>query len=466
MAKQQKNRSIYSSLIGSVTGALILTRSQSLILIPFIALIFYITALKSWKRIVIYICLFALGIALVVTPWLYRNYQISGHFALEDSRNTSDMVNRIMGKPVETYQGIYILDNPEQVLFKQVFASYLNHPLETLKFIGNHFFNNMISSIRILPIRTELIKNFDSIFRLDDLFWTKQGNEFKFIQAFILVVYLLIIAIGISYAFITTGVSGLTPIIIFLGYSLSSAITRISGWRFIISVDWVVLLYFWIGLYSCLLFILNLLGVNINNLSSTKLFNKIKFSTSIFHLKNIRKTIFVNILFLCFGLALPLFVYIMPRPYASQSRAENIEEIKNAIENYDISAFTKGKIFKALEDDSVFIETGKAFYPRFYKSGDGEPINQKNIYYFQDYPRLLFYFIGRIRKDVQLEISESPKVFPNNTDVIICATDKDEFWETLFVLVKSDPKIIFFSDSINTYTIHKIFSRSLLLNSN
>ncbi len=61
---------------------------------------------------------------------------------------------------------------------------------------------------------------------------------------------LLILSVGIGAAFRRWRFAGLTPLAIHLGYHLSNAVSRTSGGRYLVPVDWAVLAYFVLGLLS------------------------------------------------------------------------------------------------------------------------------------------------------------------------------------------------------------------------
>ncbi len=439
-------QSIHSLIVGGVLGFLVLTRSQSLILIPFIIFIFLLTLIKYKKQLFIQSFLFLLGLLLIISPWLYRNFKISGQFAFEDQTNTSDMVNRLSGKPVATYQGISVLDDKDSSMFTQVISTLLSHPFDTLSFMSNHFVNNVFSSLQILPLRQEPIPNLDNVFMADDLFWIKQNKNLNVKQVILFTTFLLMIILGIVYLYSSYGIIGLAPLILFLGYCFSSAITRISGWRFTIPIDWIVLLYFWVGLIEIVKYCLRILNIINVKKGSREIINN---TEALREFKISKKGFLLSVLFLLFcGLSLPLFVYAFPSVYAKQSRINLINKISPIIQNSNIPSDAKEKINSIINDNLTIIEEGIGYYPRFYQAGEGEPINQNTVYYLQDYPRLLFYFIGQRRTDVMLRSVNSPEVFPNSSNVIIVTKTNESYDEAYFIIVKTDKYWIYINNEI------------------
>ena len=445
--KSSNKKYIYALIVGGVLGFLVLMRSQSLILIPFIVLIILIALIKNWKQFFIQSFLLLLGLFLIISPWLYRNYKISGQIVFDDKTNTSDMVNRILGKPVASYQGISVLNDEDRSMFAQVVSTIISHPVETLQYMGNHLVNNLFSSLQILPLRLDPIKNLDNLFTANDLFWVNQNKSLNVKQVILLSTFLLFIIQGIVCLYTSYGLMGLTPLIIFLGYCFSSAITRISGWRFTIPIDWIVLLYFWVGLIESVKYCLRILNIRDfeKGLKKTIIDNG---TIREFNISKNRIFLFIIILLLC-GLSLPLFIYYFSGVYTNQSRINLTNKINLIIQNSNTPIFIEEKISSILNDGSTMVEEGVAYYPRYYDKGEGEPINQDTIYFIQQYPRLLFYFIGNRRTDVMLRITNSPEVFPNSSNVIIVTKTNESYDEAYFIIVKTDKYYIYMNDEYN-----------------
>ncbi len=437
---------IYSLMMGGVLGIFALLRSQSLILIPFIIFIFLLNLFKVKKQLLIQSLLFFLGLLLIISPWLYRNYKISGQFLLEDQTYSNVFMKRILGVPVAENIIISEIGIGDKGMFAQVISTMISHPMDTLGFISNHFVHNIYSSVQILPLRQEPIVNFDDVFLAKDLFWINQDKNPNAQQVILFISFLLMIILGIVGLYTSLGLVGFTPLILFLGFCFSSAITRISGWRFTIPIDWVVLLYFWVGLFEFVKYLLRVLNINGHQNSPRKFINH---TDAFSEFSNSKKEILLLVvfIFIC-GLSLPWFVYSFPGVYANQSKINLINKINPIIQNSNIPLSVKEKTLSILKSNSVKIEEGIGYYPRFYERGDGEPINQNTVYYLQEYPRLLFYFIGERRTDVMLRSASSPEIFPNSSEVMIISKTNETYDEAYFIIVKTDKYWIYFNDEI------------------
>ena len=73
-----------------------------------------------------------------------------------------------------------------------------------------------------------------------------------------------------------------------------------------------------------------------------------------------------------------------------------------------------------LKEPGVTLITGKAYYPRYYPAGEGEPGSSWVAYSPQDYDHLGFILMnGDGKMDVIYKINNKPKVFPNRSDVLV-----------------------------------------------
>jgi hypothetical protein len=62
-----------------------------------------------------------------------------------------------------------------------------------------------------------------------------------------LVLILGIVAFGIGTAYTRTGAAGMAPLFVMLGYNLSNSLSLTSGARYLVPMDFAVILYFCIG---------------------------------------------------------------------------------------------------------------------------------------------------------------------------------------------------------------------------
>ena len=76
-----------------------------------------------------------------------------------------------------------------------------------------------------------------------------------FEQTILLLLNLFLISLGLSISMRKKRLMGVLPLTFFLGYNLANALGRTSGGRYIVPVDWIIILYFVIGLFQICLWI-------------------------------------------------------------------------------------------------------------------------------------------------------------------------------------------------------------------
>ena len=435
-------------IVGGSLGGLILLRSQSLVLIPFILAIFFIYLKGKWKTFLFSSGLFILGVLILISPLLIRNSLITGKLTFEDPRYTQAVIQRfeeqkyIGGIPQQEE-----LNESNTDLFGAAFRFMLNNPVQYIGFVANNFFHNEILDIFILPVRSIPIQGVTELFDARGLFWLKSENRIYFPQMFLLSLHLTLLSIGIAYAFTQWKFRGLIPLIIHLAYNFSNAISRISGWRFFLPVQWVIIFYFSLGIIQVLQWIFFYFGISIKNFTrqenhppQSKPFNEQKTSTLT------RKTWATLSILLVLGALLPLLMTTIPPRYMGQNREELIQQLFSD-KNWAMYTEEKREIESQLNNKNISIFKGMAFYPRFYREDDGEPGLNPGIYKPQPYPRILFLLISDKRQDILLPIKNSPQFFPNGSEVIVAGRENPTGFEAILVNVIGEQSVIYFADS-------------------
>jgi len=446
-AGRKKSGKLYPLITGGLLGVLILLRSQSLVLIPFILAILFFVVNKKWRAFLSASLLFGLGIAILIIPWLFRNWQIIGKITFEDPRYASAIIQRF-----ENQSNVGGLAQPEDLneenndLFGSAIQYLLNNPIEYTQFVANNFIHNELLDIYILPVRSLPVAGLVNLFRPMDLFWLKPENSIQTPQVILLFIYLAIIALGVAFAFTSWKIIGLIPMIIHLAYNLSNAASRISGWRFILPVQWVVGFYFCLGLVQLLVWLLLFFGFSFEKIQSSFIFQgEPKQSVGKTRGSSIKGFI-LSLLALGFiGLAVPGVMQLIPPRYGSQDRANLNQELLSD-KNLALVPQMKLDVMNILKDDRIVVEKGMAFYPRFYSANNGEPGSSAGNYQFRAYPRLIFLLIGRDRREIVLPIQISPQYFPNATEVIVVGRQNKDTFVTLLVNVLGKTSFLYFSD--------------------
>ncbi len=333
---------------GGFIGLAMLIRTQCFVLIPAVIFLFICSGKKAgsiWKSVFVSI----FGTVLVFAPWtLWMNAHpnTTVNTEVSESNYLLNLYRTAAGEP-----------GSEAGLFDVI----KTHPAEVFQAVGSHFLNNEISSLLVLPVREVKDLETDRLFFEDDLFWYRENaRETIEKNQTLILIYLVIISFGVISAFRKAGFAGLAPLVIHLVYNLGNAFAMTSGFRFILPADWVFVFYFAFGCSAILRFVIR-----------TLLFAPTETKEPVFP-KRIMPSygkaflfIFSCLILSAAGLILPFCDSRIPRRFETKTHEEIAAEWKG------ISALSEMILSRYTEDELVFLE-GRAFYPRFYKAGEGD----------------------------------------------------------------------------------------------
>ena len=409
--QDQKNRMYLGVLAGAFLGMAILIRSQAQVIIP-IALLGIIVAPKNgWKSIIQKSLVFVISLLVIVAPWVWRNYQVSGRAVVEyqevytkffaSSYVTSQEDLKIL--PAET------IEEYDSRMMSLATQAIIDNPQKTIKDWFSYFIHNEILSVTYLP----MVIQFKEIYTyVDEMrFWSfpKEQLPAQILSIFFLTLF--IISIGIGTTFDRVGIIAFAPLLMHFVYNFSVTFVHISGWRFILPVDWVPLLYFSVGLVqiSILLF---------------SLFSK-AYSISLpfnFEYMPIRwaKTAMALALFAIIGVSFPLFESSFPELYPAIPTKQLIERyIPDGFSPADGIVISASDVESFLETEpNAVVSYGRALYPAYYEQGQywGD---SRYLTEAKQYDRLGFILIGAKRSNVYIPTKTIPEYFPHASNVFI-----------------------------------------------
>ncbi len=360
-------------LIGVILGiSLLLRLNLLLVFIPIFLTIFFKGDAKIKTRLA-RIGILGLASFLIVIPWMTRNYFQIGEFGIEpqkfrmviDTRfeleDNSDAVEPGSSKPAQMIM-------PESQPENSVLIFDSEKILNILRFTTANFLHNEIHSVLIFP-NSVFAESIVGVIKNNDYIKESWVGEINLRQFIAIISNLIFIGLGISLSYKKFGWFGLFPLSIHLFYNLSNGIARVSGWRYVIVTDWVIILYYLAGIILVLHALLHKIGLM--NFDSRLLFNMESNSIHEDKERIVRKPILLmNIVFvvlLSVGMLTPEL--LIGRQYEGEvSKEVFLEKLisKKLLEEASIV----GEM--AEDQELVFIHT-KAFYPRFYEAGKGEP---------------------------------------------------------------------------------------------
>jgi hypothetical protein len=244
-------------------------------------------------------------------------------------------------------------------------------------------------------------------------YWGRWDGSFSFSALWLLLINLAIIAWGVQSAWRRSGWAGMAPIILALTYTTFNALFRNSGGRYILPVDWSVLLYFSVGL------------AQLTNDVATRLSRKAPFS-QIQELPaaatgapavgyRITPLILASLALLAIGSLPPLLEVSFPQRYT----AGRVAQMEQQFFQSNLLSAAEKMALQGYIQRGAEVTAGRALYPRFFAPNVSDPNGQDELFEATPYPRITFSLTGRINGNFAVPIERRPKRFVNGADMLV-----------------------------------------------
>lgn len=424
-ALSRKNHNIWLlGIAGACLGLTALVRAQVLILLPLLVLFVFMEQ-KPIKYRGKDAFMIILGLILVLSPWIWRNWNLTGTIVLDDQGEEKLLARNYSANPVafppilpgeseKEYSSrikqdilIYIIENPADVAF----------------FISNHFLRSMATSaVYIAP----LYSNASPHELVDQTqFWNEWDGMLTGYSPISLFTNIVILAFGISIAQKKNTLAGWLIFASMLLYTAGNALVRTSGWRFSLPVDWIILIYYSIALA----YIPSRIEFLPEGKKSIQVENRYSFQKQ-------RPEIIIFCLLLLAGALVPIAEKLIPNNDFSRLTNKAKEKItfENIISQADLETF--------LAQENAVFYSGKALYPRY--------ITRNSRIYLAYIPRdfnlLHFWLINDGDHQIVLPLQESPDYFPHVSNVSVIGCQEDNYIFAWAVIVHSPVNNIIIQD--------------------
>jgi len=477
---KKTNRGPRFLLAGGILGVAMLIRQEVGVLLPAIAVGLLIVNRNKLRNVISQVTLLLAGMILVITPWMIRNWTVSGKIYFDVPGNRLDSIYRTLGidrdwwKPEQSENpqssrvedGSFAAENLPQErkisssaksgsIIQPVTAfQEENDPAPTrFEIIANHFTNQLIQSVVYLPsyplyfdldfISKMLIGKSDRYYggiiyspqkyvKILPYWWSDWSGKIppKSLVPTALVVFW--IASGISAAWRKERSTALNPLFSYLGYILIYSLVRASGGRFLQEIDWIILVYFSIGMIETL----NYLFWNRGEQSIPLL---IEMGHNNQLARNRRFEVYPLLIgCLIFAGSLPVILEgSIPSLYNEKILSATVKVILEDPQDL-LRTEDQNRLADFIsEQGSAMI--GKAYYPRYFEIGENlgdirpEILGKKEDRY--DYQRTEFYLIGTDTSWVLLKNEKIPDDFPNGSEVLTIGCHKDGIVDAVAVMI-------------------------------
>jgi len=444
-----KKVSGHAFIIGGIIGAFILTRLQAMALVPFGILLVVVRYFKNIKSILISILLLVLAVGLVLAPVLIRNHAITGVYWVDNPSSTGGLYRYFV------FEDDYEIEIPEADTMEEqlnrnisVISSAFSRGFgDILQFMMDHFMRNEISSILIMPIRLGNQTQFLDYLNINQSFWAEIYTQSNVLNMLVLLINSLIIALGFSYVFQRNPWAALSVIGFHVIYSLSSAVVRLAGWRFILPADWIIYAFYALGLVE----LINILFHAVFKWNLKTLASDWAAYPTESDIKSLtwRSYLIYGVLFLFTGGFIPLREALVPSLVPEYDREDVCTAFITAAESSQTPQIADD-IAVYCEDERTGALMGYGVYPRFFDEGEGY-FDRPHDYFFgkQDYSHLVFRLIGKEVSSVFIKTDREDLKFPNGALVYVLAQDMNKTGAAFVLVAGEEPELIISSTIYN-----------------
>ncbi|MBM3126846.1 MAG: glycosyltransferase family 39 protein, partial [Chloroflexi bacterium] len=203
-------------LMGGILGVGMLIRTQVIVALPVMLMIALLTNWKAIKPLIHSSLITVFMMVLVVSPWLWRNWNLTGELIFDDPgsqvSNLALRYNRLIGRqvnvmPLSDESNIEYNDRLTE-LASEAFEA---NPRGVIRAISSSFLNHGVNNILLFPLRDE-ISSFDDLWIPTHAFWERWEGTPSPIQQALLVGFLLLFGFGLTAAWSRNGWLGFLPL--------------------------------------------------------------------------------------------------------------------------------------------------------------------------------------------------------------------------------------------------------------
>jgi hypothetical protein len=436
--KKPQQKWHYAIWIGGIIGLTIMLRTNTLMLLLLIPLYAILKFLPEWRPWLVSSFLLILAVFAVTLPWELRNQSLGGQIYSSIFAKFQDVIKQRYTPPSEPGSFLPREQSLSLLSFKQLQALTVLGPemgvTQTAKpcdqvtcFVPNHFLHNILTSILVLPT-SPVFDDLRHTVRESFPYWDPRWHgTFTIPSLLVFALNIFFIVLGISIAWKQWRLVGLVPLAIFMFYDLSNGFARTSGGRYIVPIDWIVTIYFLIGVFQVVIAFANRLGFR------WSLFTELaeqKTSKQDFTANDLSKT--TTILAILFGLGalIPLAETLHRNRYENFDISKALAERETQISNAGLGL---QEINTFLQNPNAEISVGRALYPRYYIENEGE------VHFYpvvvMGFPRTTFTLIGPKGEQGIVLPGDKPRYFPHGVDAIVLGCKEQFYVDALAVII-------------------------------
>lgn len=377
---------------GCALGAMALIRTQSLCLLLLLPFPLIPSLRHAPKQALRQLLFFGLALLFCIAPWLLRSYRITGRFVFDHPMTqTAEMARSYNFEKADLSQ----LPDENDGAYTQRMTAFIaemtrKHFPEIAHFVSVHFLNSEICGFRLFPLRDHM-NDTGELMRSEEPFWELLDNaDLKGYNLVFLGLGFLVWALGIAAAHQRSPHAGFIPLAAILIFNFSTAVGRYSAGRYLIPTDWIMMLYFALGLADLLSVFYRACGGNIRGMADPC-------GTG----PSYGWTILCMVLI---AAAIPVCDRLIPQTFVQEDPQTVEAQVGTLQTEYPA-------------EDRLYLHA-IAVYPRWYDAGEGEPESAKQGYGAVDHGRLVFLTLAPGNfGTIEMPLDEAPAFFPDGSEV-------------------------------------------------
>ncbi|MCS6993113.1 MAG: hypothetical protein NZP74_04715 [Anaerolineales bacterium] len=297
------------------------------------------------------------------------------------------------------------------------------HSKSVLEFGRDHLLNNLTLAALSLPTT---LQNFDleTLVRQTETFWIPYWDgQLSASARPLLPLNMILLCLGIGLAWRRAGVTGLFPLAGMLLYFLVNSLVRTSGGRYLVPADWILFLYYLLGLAALFAFAAAWFGLE----------QEVHPSHSEEPAPTLRRGAATLLLVAGLGALIPVTNLFYPPRYEPADKFQLANKLNAAtLAQMDVPPET---IQRFLQQTQAVLLEGRALYPRFIRRGVN-PLIPGHLLEETRYSRMAFTVIGQHgHLPVVLVTGDSWFSLPHAADAMVLGCQKGEFVDAWAVIL-------------------------------
>jgi len=426
--KRQYIKPIHSILLGGWLGIGVLLRTQVGILIPIVLIICLAVFWGRWDQFLKNTVWIMVGVFIVTSPVLIRNYQVNGAVGFDESGYLAVNLSRF--DPTGEYFHPSLTSSGVEI-YKELLQFIISHPGVVLGFTFNHFLRNLLSTFYIFPVRFEQISSWKDLFYITSPFWKEVNLHNGVMNTFFIVQNLLIFFIGIRSSQKKQLWPTLSLLGIYIFYTFSSSLGRFSGWRFVLSVDWLGYTFFVIGIAEILLMFLRSFSIPpVENLSTGRTGTILK-----------DKLIYLQLaIVILMGWGSVIQEQLSVEPDIQAGKEALCSTMLKSLEKYSNETNASERFFEYCVDEATIVKQGIGVYPEYFKKNTGysDAGEKRDLEATKDFSRFIFVLFSDGQTNVYVRTDKNIPYFPNGGEVVVLGKKSNHGFEADAVFFGED----------------------------